>query len=195
MVSTLGGTSSTSSADEFNFLAPASTIESPTSPWWANLARNPVATLLESPEAPASSPVAEAPALVGAPRVNRFSGAITFTTRVSTPGLLSWAASFQQRGQRTGARVCARGAAGAQSSCRPRTIVVGAGSKRVLAAGEVSFTLTPTVSARQALHAASSNGTTPKVRATIGLQAAGGGPVISRAYTVTDELRARHRAR
>jgi hypothetical protein len=125
---------------------------------------------------------------VGKPTVNPKTGAITFTEMVSDQGTFSWALSFKNGTfgvfSATKKTKCKQGQVKLKGRCRPSTIAFGTGSKIVVVAGIVSFTVKPSASASKALKKKRGLSAT----AILSYQSARGGGPVSHVVSVTDNL-------
>jgi hypothetical protein len=130
--------------------------------------------------------------LLGNAAVNPKTGAITFNASVGDPGTFSWLLTFQNGkfgAFQSRTTKCKTAQVKLKGRCRPAKIIFGKGSTAVLAAGIVSFTVTPNVSARAALtHALKTRQRLP-VTATLTFQSSRGGSPISHTQSITDTLK------
>jgi hypothetical protein len=134
--------------------------------------------------------------LHGNPTINPKTGAITFTVAVGDPGTVSWLLTFPNG--RFGAfsankSKCKTGQTMLAGRCRPEKIVFGKASKVFAAAGIVSFTITPSVSARKALEHALRKGRGVPVMATLTFGSSLGGSPVSHKRSITDALKRKSR--
>ncbi len=90
-------------------------------------------------------------------RVNKKTGAITFTGKVSDPGTFTATLSFRNGKfgvfSATKKVECKKGQVRLRGKCRPATVRFGSVRKTVAVAGIVVFTVTPSASATKALKA------------------------------------------
>ncbi len=138
-----------------------------------------------SPAAPTSSFT-----LVGAPSINRSTGALTFTAEVANAGTLMWTLTFangsfgvvqSRAGCRTG-QIRLRGA------CRPGQLAFGSGRVVVSSAGTVRFTVRPSAAATAGLRRARKRGRRLLITATLTFRSSGGGSPVSRSESIADRL-------
>jgi len=141
------------------------------------------------------------PRLVSAPNSNftatraafsQTTGTITFTESVVDPGTFSWLLTFQNG--KFGAFAsrntkCKSGLIRLNGNCRPARIVFAKGSKTVAAAGTVSFTLKPSVSALKALKNALKHRKGLPVTMTLAFQSSLGGSPVSHTHSLTVKLK------
>ena len=123
--------------------------------------------------------------------LNRRTGAITFKGSVSDPGTFRWLLTLQNGrfGVFASATAkCGKGFVRLKGRCRPSRIAFGKGSK-LAAAGVVSFTVRPSVSALKALKNAFKQRTGVPVTATFTFQSSRGGSAFSRAQSLTVRLK------
>jgi hypothetical protein len=130
--------------------------------------------------------------LLGNLTINPKTGAITFTASVGDPGTFSWLLTF--RNGRFGAfsaskTKCKTGQIKLNSKCLPAKIVFGTGSMAVAAAGIVSFTVSPSPSARTALKRALKKGRGLPVTATLTFQSSRGGSPVLHPQSITVRLK------
>jgi len=125
--------------------------------------------------------------------VNRKTGAITFKGSVSDPGTFSWLLTFQNGRFGVFASAngrCKNGLVRLRGRCRPPKIVFGTGRKP-MAAGAVSFTVTPSASARSALKNALKRRKGVPLTASFTFQSSLGGSPFSRGQSLTIRLKKR----
>jgi hypothetical protein len=124
-------------------------------------------------------------ALLGAPRVNHKTGAITFRASVEDLGSFSWRLTFRERvaaAHRGGAAVCDR-----DGCWRWREIVFAQGSMTT-AAGTIRIVIKPNRAAASALAARARSGRPLRVQALLSFQSSLGAGLFSRTRTVTVRL-------
>jgi hypothetical protein len=129
--------------------------------------------------------------LLGAPAVNRRTGAVTFTSSVADPGIFSWLLTFRNGafGAFQASRTrCGAGQVRLDGKCRPTHIVFGKGERVVTAAGLASFTVKPSAAAERALQSALEKGRGLSVTATLTFQSSLGGSPVSHARAINDRL-------
>jgi hypothetical protein len=148
---------------------------------------------LTAPSTPSVSPVPDSDfTLPAGPSINTNTGTITFSVPVSDPGTFRWLLTFQN-GKfgdfSAGKTKCATGQIKLIGGCHPAKIVFGNGSTTVAPAGTVSFTVTPSASARTALKNALKKGQGLPVTATLIFQSSRGGARVSHTQTLTDTLK------
>jgi hypothetical protein len=159
----------------------------------------PAATPAGSPPPLLASPFTPPPdsdfSLQGNPTVNTKTGVITFIASVSNPGTFTWLVTF--RNGIFGAFSATRSKCGASrislnGKCRPAQIVFGKGALSVGdaagARGTVTFTATPSSSARKALANALAGGRGLPVTALLSFRSSLGGSSVSHTYLVTARL-------
>jgi hypothetical protein len=121
-------------------------------------------------------------ALLGAPAVNAKTGAVTFRLSVSDPGTLSWVLTFANGkfGVFSAKNAhCKSGQIKLGGRCRPASIVFAKGSKAVAAPGTVTFTVTPSASAVEALKSALHKKKRLPVIAAVTFQSSHGGSPVT----------------
>ena len=129
--------------------------------------------------------------MLGAPRVNARTGAITFRLSVSAAGSFGWMLTFQNGrfGAFSARSVRCRGArvrlAGA---CRPSAIVFARGKRTVSAPGTLTFTVKPSASGMKALKNALRKKKGLPVAARLSFQSSRGGSSVSRSQALTVKL-------
>jgi hypothetical protein len=132
-------------------------------------------------------------ALIGDPRVNSKTGAVTFTVSVSDPGSMRWVLTFPNgsfgvvASRKAASRSrCKKGQVKLKGKCRAANVVFGQGSMSVATAGTTHFTVTPSGAAPRALQAALKRAGGLSVSAVLTFDATGSaGPVSHRqAFTV-----------
>jgi YVTN family beta-propeller protein len=125
-------------------------------------------------------------------KVDKKTGAITFTATVSDPGTFTATLSFRNGKfgvfSATKRIACKKGQVRLRGKCRPATVRFGSIRKTVAAAGIVVFTLTPSVSATKALKQALEKQHGLGVTALLSYQSARGGSPASRTVPVEDKL-------
>lgn len=123
--------------------------------------------------------------------LNWRTGALTFTTSVTDPGVFSWLATFQNGrfGAFAASSRCKKNFIKLVSRCRPARIVFAKGSKAVARAGTVSVTLKPSSSAAKALKKALRKGKGVPVSAMLSFRSSRGGSPVSRMLTLTVKLK------
>ncbi|MCW3069902.1 MAG: domain containing protein [Solirubrobacterales bacterium] len=126
-------------------------------------------------------------------KINPKTGAITFTALVNDPGVFGWRAEFQNGkfGVFAASKAkCRKGLVRLSSRCAPAKVLFGKGSRVVVAAGTVSFTITPTSAALKALRKAIKQKKAVPVSALLTFQSSGGGTPVSHGQRpVMDRLR------
>jgi PKD repeat protein len=150
------------------------------------------------PEALAGARKAAAPTsafgIVGRPRINRRTGAITFSVSVSDPGTLHWALTFRNgslgvvaiAAARSGPTRCGRGRIRIEGRCRRAQLLFARGSRAVAKAGIVTITVKPGAVARRALAAAVRERRSLAVSALLTYSASGARGAASHAVRVLD---------
>ena len=146
-------------------------------------------TASTAPSTPPPSPSSAFAARVGtfSPRT----GAITLTESVANPGTFRWLAAFQNGkfGAFASASRCKAGRIRLAGKCRLAKIVFAKGSKTVVGAGKVSFTLKPSPSAVKALKNALRKGRGVPVSITLTFQSSLGGSPVTRVLSLTVKLK------
>ena len=99
--------------------------------------------------------------LVGAPKVNRHTGAVTFSVHVSDPGALTWVLTFRKRSSGGHAAIFASGRRAAE------------------APGAIAFAARPRPLAEGALRSAGAKRKSLALKATLGFHSARGGMLTS----------------
>jgi hypothetical protein len=128
--------------------------------------------------------------LLGNPAVNPKTGAVTFKASVGDPGTFRWLLTFQNgKFGAFQARNCRAAQVKLKGRCRPAQIVFGKGGMAVVAAGIVSFTVTPSASARAALKNALKKTRGLLVTAILTFQSSRGGTPISHTQSITVALK------
>jgi PKD repeat protein len=126
-------------------------------------------------------------------KINPKTGAITFTALVNDPGVFGWRAEFQNGkfGVFAASKAkCRKGLVRLSSRCAPAKVLFGKGSRVVVAAGTVSFTIKPTSAALKALRKAIKQKKAVPVSALLTFQSSGGGTPVSHGQRpVMDRLR------
>jgi hypothetical protein len=157
------------------------------------------ATAAGSPPPLLASPFSPPPdsdfSLQGRPTVNPKTGAITFHASVSNPGTLTWLVTFPNgtfgafSATRSG---CSASRIRLSGKCRPAQIVFGKSALSVDDAAAtrvtVTFTATPSSSARKALANALARGRGLPVTARLSFRSSLGGGSVSHTYSVTARL-------
>jgi PKD repeat protein len=150
-----------------------------------------------------SSPLASAPlrtpapnsdfSLLGNPKVNTRTGAITFTASVAGSGTFSWLLTFQNGrfGVFRATRECRTDQVRLASRCLPERIVFGRGSAVAAVAGAVSFAVRPSAYARTALAQAFERGRGLPVTATLMFRSSLGGDPVAHMWSIVDMLERR----
>jgi len=125
-------------------------------------------------------------------RVNKKTGAITFTGMVSDPGTFTAILSFRNGKfgvfSATKKIECKKGQVRLRGKCRAATVRFGYIRKTVAAAGIVVLTVTPSASATKALKQALEKERGLGVTALLSYQSARGGSPVSRTVSVDDKL-------
>ena len=125
-------------------------------------------------------------------RVNKKTGAITFTGMVSDPGTFTATLSFRNGKfgvfSATKKVECKKGQVRLRGKCRPATVRFGSVRKTVAVAGIVVFTVTPSASATKALKQALEKTHGLGVTALLSYQSARGGTPVSHIVSVDDKL-------
>jgi hypothetical protein len=165
-------------------------------PELASLFTPPLASPLTPPLASPSTPPPDSDfSLQGNPTVNTKTGAITFIASVSNPGTFTWLVTF--RNGTFGAFSATRSKCSASrirlnGKCRPAQIVFGKSALSVGAAAgarvTVTFTATPSSSARKALANALARGRALPVTALLSFRSSLGGGSVSHSYSITARL-------
>jgi hypothetical protein len=143
-----------------------------------------------SAEAPPAPPTPNSNfTLLGSPRVNPKTGAVTFKLSVADAGTLAWVLTFQNGKFGVYAAsmgTCGKGLVRLRGICRPVRIVFAKGIESVSTPGTVTFTVKPSASARQALRRALQHRKGLPVMAVLVFRSSlGGAPVIhTRSLTV-----------
>ena len=107
--------------------------------------------------------------LLGAPRVNHRTGAVTFSVSVSAPGTLTWSVVFRPGRSRV-------------------NVTFSSGHVSAKASGTVTFTVVPRASARTALRQAAHKKRSLSLKAVLGFRSALGGTSSAQAFTVADRV-------
>jgi YVTN family beta-propeller protein len=149
-------------------------------------------TVAAAPVQPNQSPARNSSFSVLSTKVNKKTGAITFTGMVSDPGTFTATLSFRNGKfgvfSATKRIECKRGQVRLRGKCRPATVRFGSVRKTVAAAGIVVFTVTPSASATKALKQALEKKHGLGVTALLSYQSARGGTPVSRIVSVDDKL-------
>jgi hypothetical protein len=146
--------------------------------------------------APAFTPAPDSDfSLQGNPTVNTKTGAITFAASVSNPGTFTWLLTFRNGtfgafSARSGK--CSASQVRLKGKCRPTQIVFARSALSVGAAPSpgvtVTFTVTPSASARKALANALASGRGLRVTALVSFRSSLGGSSVSHTYPITARL-------
>ena len=122
--------------------------------------------------------------------VNPTNGVITLTEFVGYGGRFTWLATFQNGrfGVFAASATCKAGDVVLKGKCRPSKIVFARGSKAVGAAGTLTVTLRPGVSARKALKNALRAHRAVSVSVALAFQASLGGSPVSHTRLVNVRL-------
>jgi YVTN family beta-propeller protein len=149
-------------------------------------------TVAAAPVQPNQSPARNSSFSVLSTKVNKKTGAITFTGMVSDPGTFTATLSFRNGKfgvfSATKRIECKRGQVRLRGKCRPATVRFGSVRKTVAAAGIVVFTVTPSASATKALKQALEKKHGLGVTALLSYQSARGGTPVSHIVSVDDKL-------
>jgi YVTN family beta-propeller protein len=149
-------------------------------------------TVAAAPVQPNQSPAPNSSFSVLSTKVNKKTGAITFTGMVSDPGTFTTTLSFRNGKfgvfSATKKIECKKGHVRLKGRCRPATVRFGSVQKTVAAAGIVVFTVTPSASATKALKQALEKKQGLGVTALLSYQSAHGGTPVSHTVSVDDKL-------
>ena len=159
----------------------------------------PLPILPGPPGGPLSAPFVSTPdssfRLAKGSKLDRTTGAITFSVSVTQTGTLSWNVTFADGsfGVLAASRSkCRRNQVMLRGACRPRRLTFGTGTLEVgataAASGNVSFTVAPSGAARSALQKALRLRRPLAVRAAISFQSAFGGSPVAHSYSIDDRL-------
>ena len=159
----------------------------------------PLPILPGPPGGPLSAPFVSTPdssfRLAKGSKLDRTTGAITFSVSVTQTGTLSWNVTFADGsfGVLAASRSkCRRNQVMLRGACRPRRLTFGTGALEVgataAASGNVSFTVAPSGAARSALQKALRLRRPLAVRAAISFQSAFGGSPVAHSYSIDDRL-------
>jgi hypothetical protein len=132
--------------------------------------------------------------------VNQKNGALTFTQPTTGPGKLSWTLTFPNGtygafAARKHKRACKTAQIKLAGKCRPTMVGFASGSESITAAGNATFTATPSRSATRALKTALTHHKGLRVTATLSFQSTLGGVPVSNTQTVADKLNQAKRQR
>jgi YVTN family beta-propeller protein len=149
-------------------------------------------TVAAAPVQPNQSPAPNSSFSVLSTKVNKKTGAITFTGMVSDPGTFTATLSFRNGKfgvfSATKKIECKTGHVRLKGRCRPATVHFGSARKTVAAAGIVVFTVTPSASATKALKQALEKKQGLGITALLSYQSARGGTPASHIVSVDDKL-------
>jgi YVTN family beta-propeller protein len=149
-------------------------------------------TVVAAPVAPNEIPAPNSSFSVLSRKVNKRTGAITFTAMVSNPGTFTGTLSFRNGkfGVFSAASkiACRKGYVRLKGRCRPVTVRFGSVRKTVLATGTVVFTVFPSASATQALKRALEKREGLGVTALLSYRSARGGRPVSHSVSIEDKL-------
>jgi trimeric autotransporter adhesin len=129
--------------------------------------------------------------IAGTVKVNKATGAITFTETVSDPGVLHWVLTFQNgkfgvfNAKKHKKTKCKKGKIKLSGKCRSATVVYAQGSVAVTSGGTKTFTVKPNAAGSKALKRALSHHKTLTLTATLSFQSNHGGSPVVHVQTIS----------